>query len=117
ISDAAVVPYMVKIVVGTLRIDEAVREAVRALVEVAIGLQESALTQYLAGGIFDGEVHPRFVHVALLGYMAMRNAFVLDHHIGRQPLTGSDLERHETQRRRNCVRLRSIVRIAMFQSE
>ncbi len=59
-------------------------------VEVAIGLEESALGEGFAGAVFDREVDPGLVEVALLGNEGVADAFVLDDDVGGEGLAGSD---------------------------
>ena len=78
VGDDAVRPDLVEVVECAFLVDEAVGEAVGALVEVAVGLEEAGLHEDGAVRRFDGELHPGLVHVALLGHVGVGGPLVLD---------------------------------------
>ncbi len=58
--------------------DRTIGEAVRARVERAIGLEEAAVINLVAGLIFDAELEPAFVEVAHFRDERVADVFVLD---------------------------------------
>jgi hypothetical protein len=89
VGQHAVVPDLVQVVELALDVDQAVGEGVGAGVEIAVGLDESALGEGLAA-VLDGEVDPGFVEVALLGNEGVADALVLDDDVGDQGFSGSE---------------------------
>ncbi len=73
-------------------------------IEIAVGLNEATLGESLAGAVFDGEVDPCFVEVALLGDERVGDAFVLDHDVGDESFAGGEGEGGETERRYESTR-------------
>ena len=51
-------------------------------IEVAVWLDEAALGEDFARGVFNSEVDPGLVEVALLGDEGVADAFVLDDNVG-----------------------------------
>ena len=75
-------PDLVEVVEFAFCVDQAIGEGVGGGVEVAVGLEESALGEDFAGTVFHGEVDPGLVEVALLGDEGVADAFVLNDDIG-----------------------------------
>ena len=92
VGDDAVVPDLVEIVDLALDVDEAVGEAVGAGIEVAVGLDDAGVGEGLAGCVLGFELDPALVHVALLGDVAVGDAFVLDDDGGGEDVAGGDGE-------------------------
>ena len=99
VGQHAVVPDLVEVVQLALDVDQAVGEGVGGGVEVAVGLDEAALGEDLAGGVLDGEVDPGFVEVALLGNEGVADALVLDDDVGDEGFAGGDGEVGEAEGR------------------
>ncbi len=98
VSQNAVVPDLVQVVELAFYVDEAVGEGVGGGVEVAVGLDKAAFGEGFAGAVFDGEVDPGLVEVALLGDEGVADALVLDDDVGDQGFAGSDGETGEAER-------------------
>ena len=67
-------------------------------VEVAVGLDESALGEGLAGGVLHREVDPGFVEVALFGDEGVADALVLNDDVGDEGFAGRNGEAGEAER-------------------
>ena len=98
IGQNAVVPDLVEVVEFALHIDEAVGEGVGGGVEIAVGLQEPAFGEDLAGAVLDGEVDPGLIEVALLRDEGVADALVLDDDIGDKSFARGEREAGEAER-------------------
>ncbi len=94
----AIVPDFVEAIDLAFYIDEAVGEGVRGGIEVAVGLDESGLGEDFAVAVFDGEVDPGLVEVALLRDVGVGDALVLDDDVGDEGFVGGDGEGDSAQR-------------------
>ncbi len=97
VGEDAVVPDLVNVVEFALFVDEAVGEGVRRGIEVAVGLQEAAFGEGLAGAVLHGEVDPGLVEVALLGDEGVADAFVLDDDVSDERGAGREGEAGEAE--------------------
>ena len=98
VGQHAVVPDLVEVVDLAFDIDEAIGEGVRGGIEVAVGLDESGFGEDFAVAVFDGEVDPGLVEVALLGDVGVGDAFVLNDDVGDEGFVGGDGEGGIAQR-------------------
>ena len=92
VGQHAVMPDLVDVVQFALGVDEAIGEGVGGGIEIAVGLNEAALGEGLAGAVLDREVDPGFIEVALLGDEGVGDALVLDDDVGDEGVAGGDGE-------------------------
>ena len=81
----------------------AIGEAVRARVEHAVGLEEAAVIDLLAGRVLHRELDPGLVEIAHLGNQRVADVLVLNDDIGFDDVVGREVIGSLAERRDQLV--------------